>query len=141
VSVLLVIAAAILRPRTVSKGSPSDEIGGFFVSHPAVTSIAVAATIVIFFFLWPRLKPRLLQQWRKAKEGAAIFRDWRPLRNRGGAALRRLILLLHGRERRLHGRSRHPRDRVQKPFQFVDQARAALLADDVPQATGSATSV
>jgi uncharacterized membrane protein YbhN (UPF0104 family) len=27
--------------------------------------------------LWPRLKPRLLDQWHKAKAGAAIFRDLR----------------------------------------------------------------
>ena len=33
-SVLMVICVGIFRPHTVSKGSPSDETGGFFASHP-----------------------------------------------------------------------------------------------------------
>ena len=33
--------------------------------------------IALIYFLWPRLKPRVLDQGRKAKRGAAIFRDWR----------------------------------------------------------------
>ena len=76
-SVLLVVIAAILRPSTVSKGSPSDEVGTFFTSHPVVIAILIAAAIALIYFLWPRLKPRVLDQWRKAKRGAAIFRDWR----------------------------------------------------------------
>jgi uncharacterized membrane protein YbhN (UPF0104 family) len=36
----------------------------------------VAAAVVLRYF-WPRLKPWLLNEWRKAKQGAAIFRDWR----------------------------------------------------------------
>jgi len=76
VSVLMVIGVAIFRPRTVSKGSPSDEAGGFFASHPVLVPIVVVALLVVLFFLWPRLKPRLLDQWHKAKQGAAIFRDW-----------------------------------------------------------------
>src|SRR6478736_1888036 len=39
VSVLMVICVAIFRPRTVSKGSPSDETGGFFASHPYLIPI------------------------------------------------------------------------------------------------------
>ena len=76
-SVLLVVIAAILRPSTVSKGSPSDEVGTFFTSHPVVIAILIAAAIALIYFLWPRVKPRVLDQWRKAKRGAAIFRDWR----------------------------------------------------------------
>jgi uncharacterized membrane protein YbhN (UPF0104 family) len=77
VSVLMVIAVAILRPRTVSKGSPSNETGGFFASHPILIPIIVVAVVGLLYFLWPRLKPRLLGTWHKAKEGAAIFRDHR----------------------------------------------------------------
>lgn len=76
-SVLMVIAVALVRPRTVSKGSPVDETGGFVASHPWVVAAAVAAALVILHFLWPRLKPRLLDEWRKAKQGAQIFRNRR----------------------------------------------------------------
>jgi uncharacterized membrane protein YbhN (UPF0104 family) len=77
VSVLMVIGVAIFRPRTVSKGSPSDETGGFFASHPLLIPVVIVVVIVALYFLWPRLKPRLLDTWHKVKEGAAIFRDWR----------------------------------------------------------------
>jgi uncharacterized membrane protein YbhN (UPF0104 family) len=76
-SVLLVIVVAILRPHTVSKGSPSDETGGFFASHPIAIPLILLAVGVVLYFLWPRLKPRVVKQWHKVKEGAAIFRDWR----------------------------------------------------------------
>jgi uncharacterized membrane protein YbhN (UPF0104 family) len=75
-SVVIVIGVAIFRPRTVSKGTPSDEAGGFFASHPVLVPIVVVAVVAALVFLWPRLKPRLLALWRQAKEGAAIFRDW-----------------------------------------------------------------
>jgi uncharacterized membrane protein YbhN (UPF0104 family) len=77
VSVLIVIAVALFRPRTVSKGSPADETGGFLSSHPWVVAAAIAAALLLLLFLWPRLKPRLLDEWRKAKQGAQIFRDRR----------------------------------------------------------------
>ncbi|MDP9302960.1 MAG: flippase-like domain-containing protein [Actinomycetota bacterium] len=77
VSVLMVIALAIVRPRSVSKGTPSNETGGFFASHPLLVPIVVVVAIAIVVLLWPRLKPRLLSVWHKAKQGAAIFRDWR----------------------------------------------------------------
>jgi uncharacterized membrane protein YbhN (UPF0104 family) len=77
VSVLMVIAAAILRPPTVSKGSPSDEVGDFFASHPIVVPVTIAAVALILRFVWPRVKSRVLNQLRKARQGAAIFRDWR----------------------------------------------------------------
>jgi len=77
VSVLMVIGVAIFRPRTVSKGSPSDESAGFFASHPVLVPIIVVAVVIALYFLWPRLKPRLLSTWHKVKEGAAIFRDRR----------------------------------------------------------------
>jgi uncharacterized membrane protein YbhN (UPF0104 family) len=76
VSVLMVICVAIFRPHTVSKGSPSDETGGFFASHPLLVPVVIVAVAVVLYFLWPRLKPRLVNQWHKAKQGAAIFSDW-----------------------------------------------------------------
>ena len=77
VSVLMVIALAIARPRSVSKGSPSNETGGFFASHPVLVPILVVVAIAVVVLLWPRLKPRLLSLWDGVKQGAAIFRDWR----------------------------------------------------------------
>jgi uncharacterized membrane protein YbhN (UPF0104 family) len=77
VSVVIVICVAIFRPHTVSKGSPSDETGGILAAHPVLVPVVIVAAAVILYFLWPRLKPRILVQWRKAKQGAAIFRDWR----------------------------------------------------------------
>ncbi len=76
VSIAMVICTAIFRPHTVSKGSPSDETGTFFASHRYVIPLIVAAAAVVIVVLWPRLKPRVLNQWRKAKQGAAIFSDW-----------------------------------------------------------------
>jgi hypothetical protein len=69
--------AAVLFPRVVSKGSPSDETGGFFASHPVLIPAVVVAAIVILIVVWPRLKPWLREQWRKGKQGLAIFSDWR----------------------------------------------------------------
>lgn len=76
VSVVIVIVTAVAQPHTVSKGSPSNETGGFLAAHPWVVPVALGAAAVIFYFLWPRLKPRLLDQWHKAKQGARIFGDW-----------------------------------------------------------------
>jgi uncharacterized membrane protein YbhN (UPF0104 family) len=76
-SVLMVIAVAIFRPRTVSKGSPSDETGGFVAEHPFLTALGALAAIAIVVFIWRRLKPRLIGLWHKAKAGGAILRDWR----------------------------------------------------------------
>jgi len=77
VSVLMVIVLAIVRPRSVSEGSPSNETGGFLASHPLLVPIVVVVAIAVVVLLWPRLKPRLLSFWHKAKQGAAIFRDRR----------------------------------------------------------------
>jgi len=77
VSLLMVVGVAIFRPHTVSKGSPSDEVGGWIASHRVVLPVAVVVVAAILYFFWPRLKPRLLDTWHKVKEGAAIFRDWR----------------------------------------------------------------
>jgi uncharacterized membrane protein YbhN (UPF0104 family) len=77
VSVVIVVCVAIFRPRTVSKGSPSDESGGFIASHPVLVAVVVVAAAAALVYFWPRLKPRLLSIWHKAKQGAAIFRDWR----------------------------------------------------------------
>jgi uncharacterized membrane protein YbhN (UPF0104 family) len=76
VSVLIVIVTAVFRPRTVSKGSPSNETGGFVSSHPWIIVVAVAAVAVVLYFLWPRLKPRLMDEWHKAKQGARVFANW-----------------------------------------------------------------
>jgi uncharacterized membrane protein YbhN (UPF0104 family) len=77
VSVLIVIAVAIFRPRTVSRGSPSDESSGFVAEHPFLTALGVLAAVVLAVFIWRRLKPRLIALWHKAKAGGAILRDWR----------------------------------------------------------------
>ena len=77
ISIFMVIAVAIFRPRTVSKGSPSDETGGFFATHPVLTVVIAVAAITLGRMLWRRMKPRLLHFWADVKEGAAIFRDWR----------------------------------------------------------------
>jgi uncharacterized membrane protein YbhN (UPF0104 family) len=77
VSVLVVISTAIFRPRVVSKGSPSDETGGFFRSHPVLVAVLIVAIAAALVFAWPRLKPRLLATWKNVKQGAAIFRDRR----------------------------------------------------------------
>ena len=76
ISIVMVIVAALLRPHTVSKGSPSDEIGHFFSAHPVIIPVAIVAAIVVLVFVWPRLKPRIVNEWHKAKQGAAIFSDW-----------------------------------------------------------------
>jgi uncharacterized membrane protein YbhN (UPF0104 family) len=77
VSVVMVICVAIFRPHTVSKGSPSDESGDFFAAHPLLIPLVIIAVVVILYLLWPRLKPKIEAQWHKAKQGAAIFSDWR----------------------------------------------------------------
>ncbi len=76
VSVVIVIGTAVAQPHTVSKGSPSNETGGFLASHPWVVPAALVVAAVILYFLWPRLKPRLLAEWHKARQGASIFGDW-----------------------------------------------------------------
>ena len=76
-SILLVIAVIFIRPNTVSKGSPSDETGGFLASHPVLIPLIVVTILAVLYFAWPKLKPKLVGQWHKIKEGAAIFRDWR----------------------------------------------------------------
>jgi hypothetical protein len=45
VSVVMVICAAIFRPRTVSKGSPSDETGGFFATHPLLIPLVIVIDV------------------------------------------------------------------------------------------------
>jgi hypothetical protein len=60
----------------VSKGSPADESGSFFASHRYVIPLIVVAALIVLRLLWPRLKPKLLNKWHKAKQGAAIFSDW-----------------------------------------------------------------
>jgi uncharacterized membrane protein YbhN (UPF0104 family) len=77
VSVVIVIMVAVFRPRTVSRGSPADESGGFVAEHPFLTVLGVLAAVAVLVFLWRRLKPRLVALWHKVKDGGAILRDWR----------------------------------------------------------------
>jgi uncharacterized membrane protein YbhN (UPF0104 family) len=76
VSLLIVLTTAVFRPHTVSKGSPSDEGGGFLASHPVLVPVFLAAAAVVLVLAWPRLKPRLLKTWHQIKEGFAIFSDF-----------------------------------------------------------------
>ncbi|HXV03157.1 MAG TPA: lysylphosphatidylglycerol synthase domain-containing protein [Gaiellaceae bacterium] len=76
-SALMLVGVAVFRPRTVSKGSPADEGGGFLEQHRVLVPALVVVAVVALVYFWPRLKPRLIDTWHKAKEGAAIFRDWR----------------------------------------------------------------
>jgi uncharacterized membrane protein YbhN (UPF0104 family) len=39
--------------------------------------LIAVAILAVLYFAWPKLKPKLVGQWHKIKEGAAIFRDWR----------------------------------------------------------------
>jgi uncharacterized membrane protein YbhN (UPF0104 family) len=77
VSALMVIGLAFSRPHSVSKGSPSDESGGFVASHRLLVPLLILVVVIVLYFLWPRIKPWLAREWRKAKQGAAIFSDWR----------------------------------------------------------------
>ena len=77
VSVLTVVVVAIFLPRTVSKGSPSNEVGDFFAAHPVLIGVVAVAVLVAGYFLWPRVRRRIVDEWEKAKQGAAIFRDRR----------------------------------------------------------------
>jgi uncharacterized membrane protein YbhN (UPF0104 family) len=77
VSVVTILVVAIFLPRTVSEGSPSNEIGDFFAAHPVLIAVVVVAVILIVRFIWPRAKRRVVEEWKKAKQGAAIFRDRR----------------------------------------------------------------
>jgi uncharacterized membrane protein YbhN (UPF0104 family) len=76
-SLLALVALAFSRPQSVSRGSPSDEAGGFVVEHPFLTALGVLAAIVVAVLLWRRMKPRLIRLWHQAKAGGAILRDWR----------------------------------------------------------------
>lgn len=76
-SVFIVLGVAISRPRTVSRGSPSDETEGFVAEHPFLTALGVLVAVALAVVLWRRLKPRLIGLWHKAKDGGAILRDWR----------------------------------------------------------------
>jgi uncharacterized membrane protein YbhN (UPF0104 family) len=75
-SALMLLGVAAFRPRTVKKGSPADEGGGFLDQHRVLIPALVVAAVVALVYFWPRLKPRLIHVWHEAKEGAAIFRNW-----------------------------------------------------------------
>src|SRR5690242_10962622 len=44
-SAVMVVGVAVFRPHTVSKGSPADESGGFFASHPLLIPLIVVAVL------------------------------------------------------------------------------------------------
>lgn len=75
-SVVMLIALGFLRPHAVSKGTPSDEVGAFLSQHKFLVPLGILVLLVVLRLVWPRLKPRLLAEWHKAKQGAAIFADW-----------------------------------------------------------------
>jgi uncharacterized membrane protein YbhN (UPF0104 family) len=75
-SALMLVGVAVFRPRTVSKGTPADESGGFLEHHRVLVPALVVLGVGALLYFWPRLKPRLIETWHKAKEGAAIFRNW-----------------------------------------------------------------
>lgn len=77
VSVAMLVGVAVFRPRTLSRGTPGDEAGGFVASHPLLVLAGGVAAIVLMVLIWRRVKPRVLSAWRKVKAGAAIVRDWR----------------------------------------------------------------
>ena len=76
-SALLVVGVGIFRPHTVSKGTPADESSGLFASHPVLIPLIAVAVLAAAYFIWPRVKPWFVKEWHKAKQGAAIFKDWR----------------------------------------------------------------
>jgi hypothetical protein len=53
-----------------------EKVGIVRFTEAGIPAVVVAA-IVILIVIWPRLKPWLREQWRKGKQGLAIFSDWR----------------------------------------------------------------
>lgn len=76
ISFVMLFALGFLRPHAVSKGSPSDEVGVYLSHHRFIVPLAVVLLLLVLRVVWPRVKPRLLAEWHKAKAGAAIFGDW-----------------------------------------------------------------
>lgn len=110
VSVVTILVVAIFLPRTVSKGSPSNEIGDFFAAHPVLIGIVVVAVILISPL---HLAAREAASRRRVEEGQAGRGDLlrpAPLRARGRIAFRALVRLPDGRDRGVHGRIRPSRD-------------------------------
>jgi hypothetical protein len=114
VSVMMLIGVAVLLPSVVSKGSPlgrdrrllrvvprpdsSRRCRGDRDPHRSLAAVEAVA-------------PRAMAQ-REA--GSCHLQRLASLREGGGASVRRLVLLPHRRQRRLHGRLRHPGDRVHR---------------------------
>ena len=77
ISIVMLFALGFLRPHAASKGSHANEIGAFLAHHKLVLPLALVAVAIVLRVLWPRLKPRVLAEWHKAQQGAAVFGDWR----------------------------------------------------------------
>ena len=76
ISIVMLVALGVLRPHAAAKGSHGDDLGVFLSHHKLIVPLVIVALAVILLVLWPRLKPRLVAEWHKAKQGAAIFGDW-----------------------------------------------------------------
>jgi hypothetical protein len=76
ISIVVLFSLGFLRPHAVSRGSPSDELGAFLSHHKLIVPVAVVVVAVLLRVVWPRVRPRVVAEWRKAKQGAAIFGDW-----------------------------------------------------------------
>jgi hypothetical protein len=108
-SVVIVVLTVLFRPRTVSTGSPSNETEGFMAEHPSL-SVLIAIALVAGR---PALEATEAAPARALGQGEGGRRHPQrlaPVQPRGGAAVPRLLLLPHRRERRLHVGVRDPGD-------------------------------
>ncbi len=69
--VLTVVAVAVSHPGLLGTISPVGEIGVLLVP------VAAVLAIVLGYVIHRHLVPRLAVEWRKARQGAAIFGHWR----------------------------------------------------------------
>jgi uncharacterized membrane protein YbhN (UPF0104 family) len=70
VAILTVVAVAVSHPGLFAAVSPVREIGVLLVP------VAAVVLVVLGYVVSRHLAPRLVVEWRKARQGAAIFRNW-----------------------------------------------------------------